>query len=352
MQGKESGFKRIVGFLLFSLFTSCCLPFATAANSARLLPPAAASCLLVSTATAHQPARVIVSPESTALHDRITLGDIAEVQAAETAVAARLRGIALGYAPDVGRVRELSRDRIQLAVQAAGFAAGTVDIVAPVVVRIRRASQQIDPDRVREAVERVVLKDLRAIGATARVARFDTPPVMEAPAGEMEIRVQAGGVRDLFAPFISTVEIWQNGRVVERFSITTEVEAHAHVLVAAQDLPANLRFSPGDAVLEIRRLERMPSLYLREVDRLRGMYPRRSLARGEVITADLLVSDLVIKPGDDVRILTQSDRLQISAAGEARAAGRVGDRISVRNKQSGMVLQATVIDEGLVRVNY
>jgi flagella basal body P-ring formation protein FlgA len=267
-------------------------------------------------------------------------------------VATRLRGIALGYAPDVGRLRELSRERIQLAVQAAGFAAGTVEMISPAVARIRRASQKIDPDRVREAVERVVLKDLRAIGATARVARFDAPPVMEAPAGEIEIRAQASGIRDLFAPFISTVEIWQSGRVVERYSITTEVEAHALVCVAARDLPANIRFSRDDAVLEIRRLERTPSLYLRDADRLRGMYPRRSLARGEIITADLLVSDLVVKPGDHVRIQTQSDRLQISAAGEARAAGRVGDRISVRNKQSGLVLQATIVDEGLVRVNY
>jgi flagella basal body P-ring formation protein FlgA len=293
-----------------------------------------------------------VAAESVAHADRLTLGDIAEIQAADQVVAERLRALALGYAPYVGVVRELPRQRIAIAITAAGFPAGTVRIEAPPVALIRRAAQTVAPELVREAVERVTLTELRANGAVARLVRLDLPPAIEAPAGEIEVRASIGGVRDFFAPFSVAVELWQAGRVVHRFSTTAQVEAFAPVVVAARDLPANVRVRKEDLALEVRRLERPASLYLRDETRLRGTSVRRVVARGKAITTDLLVAEIVIRTGDAVRIMSQADRLQVVALGEARTAGRIGDRIQVKNKESGLLLQAVVVDEGLVSVRF
>jgi flagella basal body P-ring formation protein FlgA len=308
-------------------------------------------CLLPTTYAKDEPI-VCVAAESVARADRIALGDIAEVRAGDPAVVERLRAVALGYAPNVGAVRELPRERIVLAINAAGFAASSVRIEAPPVVLIRRAAQTVAPELVREAVERATLTELRASGAAARLVRLDLPPVIEAAAGELEVRASIGGVRDLFAPFIVAVELWQAGRVVQRFSTRAQVEAFASVVVAARDLPANVRVRKEDLAVEVRRLERAAALYLRDETRLRGTSLRRVVARGEAITTDLLVAEIVIKPGDPVRIVTQGDHLQIVASGEARAAGRIGDRIQVKNNQSGLLLQAVVVDEGLVSVRF
>lgn len=306
----------------------------------------------ISRAVARDEPLVRVAAESTVHDDQLTLGDIARVRASDPVVAGRLRAVALGYSPNVGAVREIARDRIALAITAAGFAQGTVQIEAPPIARVRRASQIVAAALVREAVERAALAEMRAIGATARLARLDLPPVIEVPAGKIEARASVGSVRDIFAPFIIGIEIWQDGRVVKRLSGTAQVEAFASVIVAAHDLASNARLRKEDVIIEERRLERGTSLYVRDPERLRGTSVRRAVARGEAITTDLLVSEIVIKPGDTVRIVTESGRLQIAAAGEARFAGRIGDRIQVKNNQSGQLLQAVVVDEGLVSVRF
>jgi flagella basal body P-ring formation protein FlgA len=52
-----------------------------------------------------------------------------------------------------------------------------------------------------------------------------------------------------------------------------------------------------------------------------------------------------------VRIINQVGKLYVEVAGEACAAGRVGERIAVKNSVSGVLLQATIEDEGVVRVH-
>jgi flagella basal body P-ring formation protein FlgA len=157
-------------------------------------------------------------------------------------------------------------------------------------------------------------------------------------------------MRDLFTPFTVSIEFWQTNRIVRRLSITAQVEAFAPVVVAARDLPANVRLRQPDLAIEIRRLERPIQLYVLDATRMRGTSVKRTVARGAPLTMDLLLAEYVIQPGDNVRIVTKGDRLQIMAVGEARAAGRIGDRIQVKNKQSGLLLQAVVVDEGLVNV--
>ena len=304
------------------------------------------------TAKSGEPPVVQVAAEIIAQHDRLVLGDVAEVRANDAEIVARLRAVSLGYAPNIGSVRELTRARIALAITASGFAEGTFQLVSPAVALIRRSAQTIDPSLVREEIERVTLAELNASGATARLSRLDLPPLIEAPSGKIEIRAVMGTTRDLFSPFTVFVELRQEGRVVSRFNATAQVEAFASVLVAAREIAANTRLRPEHFKPEIKRLERPLSYYVTEAERLRGMAVRRDLARGDAITTEAISSEIVIHPGDQVRIIGQSGALQIAVTGEARAAGRIGDRIQVKNLQSGTLLQAIVADEGVVRVRF
>ncbi len=298
------------------------------------------------------PPVVQVAAETIAQQDRLDLGTVAEVRASEAETTARLRAVTLGYAPGIGTVREIKREQIVLAINAAGFPAGTVEVVSPAVILVRRAAQTLDLALVREEIERVTLSELNASGATARLARLDMPALIEAPSGKLEIRATTNTVRDLFSPFTVFVELRQEGRAVKRFNVAAQVEAFAPVLVAAREIAANTRLRPEHFKQEVKRLERPLSSYVIEPERLRGMAARRDFRRGDAITTEAISAEIVVHPGDQVRILGQSGPLQIMVTGEARAAGRIGDRIQVKNLQSGTLLQAIVADEGLVRVRF
>jgi flagella basal body P-ring formation protein FlgA len=301
---------------------------------------------------AFQRATVRVNAESTARNDSLTLGDIADVRTNEPELAIQLRAIALGYAPQVGAVRELTKQRIALALSAAGFSPEVVNIEAPATVLVRREAQTVDPALVRQVVERVLIATLHSAGATARLTRLDLPPNIEVSTGSVEVRASAAVGKTLFSPFPVAIEFWVDGRLLKRLSVTAQAEAFAPVLVAARDLGAKTRLREGDFKVELTPLVRDPALYFSEPTRLRGASLVHSIALGQAITADALTADIVVKPGDPVRIVGRSGALSIFVMGEARAAGHVGDRIQVKNLQSGLLFQAVVVDEGVVSVRF
>lgn len=293
-----------------------------------------------------------VKAETIVSGDRLTLGDISEVSAGDEATAARVRLIALGYAPNVGATREIRREAILLALAAAGLNEAAVRLEGASLSVVRRASQRIEPGLIREAVERAALTELRAAGALARLTRLDLPPIIEAPSGALEARATLAGARDMFSPFIVSIELWVDGRVARRLSATAQVEAEAAVLVAAHDIAPRTRVRGSDVRTEVVRLTRPINKYLFDATQLRGVSTNRAISSGEAMTADALASEIVVRTGDAVRIVGASGELRITVAGEARGAGRVGDRVTVKNSQSGMMLQAIVVDEGLVRINF
>jgi flagella basal body P-ring formation protein FlgA len=283
--------------------------------------------------------------------EKVVLEDVATITG-DPETAARLRMISLGYAPDVGSFRELSREKISMAINAAGFASSAVKLEVPPVITIRRESQVVDPAIIRAAVERAALTNLQAKGALARLVRLDLPERIEAPTGQVAARASLGATRYIFEQFIVSIEIWVDGRIARRVNAAAQVEARAPVMVAGHDLSAGTRLHESDFAIESKKLEQDLSFYITDAAQLRGVSTLRALSSGEPITTGAITRDIVVKVGDTVRINGESSGLKITVTGEARAAGHVGDRIQVKNLQSGQLLQAVIVDEGIVSVRF
>jgi len=297
-----------------------------------------------------QSRRIIrVNAETTVDGDIVRLVDIAQIDA-DTDKAARLKTISLGYAPGIGSVRELKIEQIRLAVSAAGFSESDVELETPARILIRRAGQIIDGDQFRMPIEKHLADKFAADKIEAKILKIELPENIQVPKGALEIRPNFAVVRNFFQTFALPVEIRVDGRVFRRFSANVEVEAFVDVLVAAKDLTVNQKLSETDVRIEKRRIIKPLTSYLRETARLRGVVLVKNIAGGTEITLDSFVSGVVVKAGDPVRVEAQSGRLKIMINGEARASGKIGDRIAVKNLQSGSILQAVVIDEGLVRI--
>ena len=289
--------------------------------------------------------------EATIKSDVIKLGDIAQISADEKSE--RLKQISLGYAPNVGILREIYREQVAFAITAAGISANEYSLEAPSKIVVRRASQVVAEHLLRQAVEAAIQKNMPADESVkVNILRLDVPINIEVAAGEISLQATPGGVRNLFAPFTMALEIRVDNRVVRRVSATVQLEAYADILVAKRDLAARERISEADVQLENRRLEKPLASYLRSVEKLRGAVLVKNVAsEAELTTADI-AAGYVVKTGDLVSIVGTSGKLQISIKGEARTNGRIGDRVSVKNPESGTILQATVVDEGLVKINF
>lgn len=292
-----------------------------------------------------------VNAETIAENEQITLGEIAEISGNENQ-AKRLQNISLGYSPNVGMVREMRRERIKLMIAAAGFSAKEFSLDSPESIFIRRAGQEIGQIQIRENIEQTILEQFAESDVSVKILRIEVPETLEVPLGKVEINSKIKYVQNIFAPFSIPVEIRVDDMVVKRLSATVEIEAFADVFVASKDLEKNSRIIPANVNLENRRIEKPLSNYLRERKKLRGIKLTKDILSGTPLTSDLFVADIVVKSGDLVRIVGESGKFRIVINGEARASGRIGDRIAVKNLQSEKILQAIVVDDGLVKVKF
>lgn len=290
--------------------------------------------------------------EITVTKDKLKLGEIADITASEEKIEEILENVSLGYSPQVGLVREISRDKVKLAIASAGVPNNQIQLDMPESIIVRRASQEIDLEVIRQEVERISLSDLEASGATARLVRLDLPAQVLVPAGEVEINVVIPAVRNAFAPFVVLIEIRVDKVLVRRLNTNAEIEAYASVVMANKLLKAGTVLRSEDVTIEPIRLKFPINQYIRDLKTLRGVSLAKNISQGEPILTGNIVPSIVVKQGDLVQVIATNNKLTIQAKAEAITAGRIGDRIKIKSAFSETLLDAIVVDEGVVKVSF
>jgi flagellar basal body P-ring formation protein FlgA len=297
------------------------------------------------------PLRLTVRAESAAAREIISVGDVAEVTGARAESVRRLRAVSLGCAPGVGGTRLIPRSAIAAAIRAAGFSESEIAFGGAATARVRRDAQVVDLDVIRQSIERTMREKLDAGGDVS----FEMPPLEDvppivAPPGEPDIRVAVHGAVGVSGTLPCVVEVRVAGRVVRRLTVQAKVNAYAKVFALSRAVAAGERIRESDGVFLRMRLTQPLARYVTPGRFPKAIFARRALAPREPVPRDALATQPVVKPGDAVRIIGRSEGVVVEVGGEARGTGRIGDRIQVRNKQSGVLLTALVEDEGVVSV--
>lgn len=79
-----------------------------------------------------------------------------------------------------------------------------------------------------------------------------------------------------------------------------------------------------------------------------GQAAKRRLRAGQLITPALLTAPLAVRRGEAVKIIASRDGIEASTGGEALSDGQAGEVIRVRNVRSGKVIDAKVLESGVV----
>jgi len=132
-----------------------------------------------------------------------------------------------------------------------------------------------------------------------------------------------------------------------------------HARAETRLLPvAHLTIYPGDritdALLEERpfTIDAVPiGAAVETRERLVGKVALRTLLPGRPITAQAVANPKLVAIGASVKIVFAEGGLEITASGRALQAGAVGDRILVRNEDSGVTVSGRVLADGSVKVS-
>lgn len=124
------------------------------------------------------------------------------------------------------------------------------------------------------------------------------------------------------------------------YSIQLRIRTYAYARVAKQ--PLRQHDPVNDAQLEVRRIETTLLADPVWTGDAAGCRFSRSVIPGTPITARMIEPIPVIDAGAPVTINVETSSIKITTLGTALDAGRLGDRIRVRNQSSGKICLAAV----------
>ncbi len=96
----------------------------------------------------------------------------------------------------------------------------------------------------------------------------------------------------------------------------------------------------------------LPSDVITDPEAVLGKRTRRAIGAKTVLRPNLVELPPLVKRGDVVMIIAETQGFRITTMGQVKKKGALGDRIPVINFDSKKVLYARVIDSNTVKVDF
>lgn len=202
--------------------------------------------------------------------------------------------------------------------------------------------------RIRSAAERFALQHaegLAPLDADVKVTagRLDSRLRLEACSHEPEAFMAPGqhGIP-------SSVGVRCTGESSWTLYVPVRVEVLTDVLVLTVPAERGEHLTANHVRVEKRDVAGITQSYLTDLDAIAGMVMRRRALAGTVLNGAVLERETIVERGERVRLEAGGGALSVSVEGEAMADAARGDRVRVKNIASGVVVEGTASEPGLV----
>ena len=204
------------------------------------------------------------------------------------------------------------------------------------------------------------LKGIRAAAEAAVRGVLDpalTGVELEATAIDARLRLPAcGGKLDTFAHAPRTGQ----SRVTVRVScpapawtlnVPVEVRRSHAVLVMRRAVARGETLVAGDVISQTRVLPGLASPFVARIEDLGNRLTRRPIPAGTALPADALEAALLIKRGQQVTLVAQTEGFEVRAPGKAMADASARQRVRVQNLNSLKIVEGLAETDSVVRVS-
>jgi len=140
----------------------------------------------------------------------------------------------------------------------------------------------------------------------------------------------------------------------KKWSIFTSViiKTYQMVVVLSQPIQRGEIITRQHLAIEKREVSTLRENFVTQLEQIENKQAMRQLSTGTILSLRYIVEPKLIKRGDKVVISTTKPDFSIRMSGIAMMDGTKEQLISVKNQNSGRLINATVIEPGLVSVNY
>jgi flagella basal body P-ring formation protein FlgA len=293
--------------------------------------------------------RIAVAPESVVDGASVRLGDVAALEGERSQ---KLAGLVLAPAPAPGESRSLAGSRVLAALQRELGALDAVRYTIPALVRVRRASQDVTDEMLRETVERFLVEQFADGVREARLRSLELPGVVRIPPGPFEARVAVPPGGAVVGRTRLQVELLQDGTVVRTVWVTADVALEGPVVVARRPIGRGETIAAADLTVERREIPANGGDLLGDPHEAEGRVARAALPPLAPLRREQLTAPILVRRGDVVLLVAERGGLRLTVPAEAQDEAAAGESVRVTNRATKKDVIARVVDQRTVRVDF
>lgn len=295
--------------------------------------------------------RVTVPEENSVSGERILLGDVADIvvlQPSGQSLAEALARIDLGSAPEAGQTASLKRSQIEMRLNASRLDLSQASLSLPEELRLSGRGQELSPETLRQALEKYLGENEPYQSGQFKLNQVNFGQLPILPPGQAAYRFVPQGSSNptsLAGAFLFAVD----GREAARVRVTAQIELSIPVLLAARALPKGQVLSSGDLNLDLAPYTQAKGALTESAPAL-GQTLKVALNSGEPVRERHLTKSLMVRRGDLVTMTATQGDLKVTATGQARQDGALGDTIAIVNLSSKKTVAGRVTGPNQVEI--
>ncbi|MCF8061401.1 MAG: flagellar basal body P-ring formation chaperone FlgA [Deltaproteobacteria bacterium] len=294
-----------------------------------------------------------ITGETTVRGDAVTLGQIASFEPAGDPRVASLKGMELASAPAPGNSYRFNRRFLDYKVGSAVADLGDeVTVKAPDSLVVHRTAQVVTSAHMEEIFRDHVLETAPWPENEIELESIRVPEDVALPEGALHWNIRGNGNAEYLGNVSATLTFYVDNRQIRRVPVSARVSITRDVVRAVRRIQRGDLIDRGDVMLVRETSMRRSGDALVDPEEAVGKRAARSIRSGNTLTAAMVENPPLVERGSSVIILAENDTLRITTRGEALEDGRRGERIRVRNLQSGKEFFTTVKAPGWVTVTF
>lgn len=147
---------------------------------------------------------------------------------------------------------------------------------------------------------------------------------------------------------VFTLGVYKNGELVKSVPVSISITMLVEALVTTVPINSGEKFHELDIAKRV--ISGRGQLPLTDPQKLADKQARTYIPAGSMILPSMCENIPVIKPGDKINIVFETEMMRLTAEGLARQRGGIGDMIRVTNLGSKKVIRAEVVDSTTVAI--
>lgn len=299
------------------------------------------------------PAQIKILPQVQVKRNRVTLFDLCDPTVKLGAWKAIMQKVEIGEAPPVDSVKYISEARLrpylQRFLRKHGCDPEQVTLTIPNQITITRKTMQLTPAQVKSIYKRFVWSKSLWDRNDVKIHHIYFPALPELPSGKLTYTVSSASNQSFIGNVGITIHFLVDGQQESSLSVMGRVDLYQKVVESSRALGQNTVIQASDIELAKANVADHPESFATSGKQVIGMQLLRDIGPHQPIFVSDLTHRRVVREGTLVTMLYQRQGLRLTAAGQAREGGCVGDTIRVTNVMTKRTVLCQIVNDDTVR---